>query len=214
MTSTHFSYWEIRLLGCIVACLVQRLPAWHSGYVLGVLKYKYHPFLPDYFVFTTPPRHPILQTYRPPTILSPTAFIHTLLIFFSSNFIEITSKKNKKPPFHLPYHTTPHIIHNGYYSFLNPFFCRSFDNSTSSPKPPQVFFWTSFFSITLWVGFWTLSPPPEATWTYAWLRPWRNARNEHSSTLVQWITRQNKSRNLSQKLRWKGGRTYRWGIGP
>lgn len=82
------------------------LPAWHSGYVLGVLKYKYHPFLPDYFVFTTPPRHPILQTYRPPTILSPTAFIHTLLIFFSSNFIEITSKKNKKnhPS---TYHTTP-----------------------------------------------------------------------------------------------------------
>ena len=193
--------------------LAALLPAWHSGYVLGVLKYKYHPFLPT--ISFSPP-HQGIAYHNLPSTSHPFAnrFYQHTSNFFSSNFIEITSKKNKKPPFHLPYHTTPHIIHNGYYSFLNPFFCRSFDNSTSSPKPPQVFFWTSFFSITLWVGFWTLSPPPEATWTYAWLRPWRNARNEHSSTLVQWITRQNKSRNLSQKLRWKGGRTYRWGIGP
>ena len=178
MTSTPFNDWKISLLGCIVACLVQRLPAWHSGYVLGTVG--------------------ICLTFYS---ISTTLFTQLIRAHLTYLHFKNSCKINQ-------------ILLNVFYSFLNPFFCRSFDNSTCSPKPPQVFFWTSYFSTTLWVGFWSLSPPPEATWTYAWLRPWRNARNENSSTLVQSITRPKKSRNLSQKLKWKGGRTYRWGIGP
>lgn len=115
MISTHFNDWKIRLLGCIVACLVQRLPAWHSGYVLGVLKYKYHPFLPT--ISFSPPQG---IAYYKHTVHQP-SFRQPLL---STHFA--------KPPFHLPYHTTPHIIHTTMATTLSSTPC-SVEVSTTQP---------------------------------------------------------------------------------
>ena len=80
------------------------LPAWHSGYVLGVLKYKYHPFLPT--ISFSPP-HQGIAYHNLPSTSHPFAnrFYQHTSNFFSSNFIEITSKKNKNHP--STYHTTP-----------------------------------------------------------------------------------------------------------
>jgi len=52
MTSTWFNDWMASLLGSMVGWLApkkQRLAGWHQknrGWLVGVLEYKYHPFLP------------------------------------------------------------------------------------------------------------------------------------------------------------------------
>lgn len=68
----------------MVACLVERLPAWHSGYVLGLLQYKYRPLLPT--ILSSPTHQDI--AYHKPTVHQP-SFRQPVLST------------------HLPYHTTP-----------------------------------------------------------------------------------------------------------